>query len=280
MSRHINSWLGSLIAFAIVIPTLCAAQETESNKDRLKEKLKKAFSSPVAPIKTMPPNAIMVLDPGVDPKGEPRAILRKHADESLDVDIPETVHVHKYFPSGSREFQAQYFAGGPTIVAAQHPYTHERVYVHLDLSPGFPKVKYEEDKIEYKYPEESFSIHFIKCGDVQTSYCGCRVVCKRTKDACKQVKEKVCDCTDQLGVNHLVTTVSKEVKDTGAGTVAAAGTFVHQSADLLITALDIVPGLQMLKSAAQDRASKERDRAVQRVTRERENIEKDFNSNR
>ena len=278
MAYHARLLLGSVFGLAITIPIFGFAQEPES-EHRLKEKVKKAFASPVAPSKTMPPNAILVLDPGVDPKGDPKVFLHETEDKSgLTVDIPETVHVHKYFPCGSREFQAQYFAGGPTIVSALHPYTHEIVYVHLNLSPGFPKVKYEEDKIEYKYPEENFSIHFTKCGDVTTSYCGCPIVKGRAKTAARHVKDKTLDCTEQLKVNKLVTTVGKDVQDASAGTTQMAGTFVSQSTDLFLTAIDLVPGVKMLKSAGMDRATKERDRAVQKVARERADLEEDINT--
>jgi hypothetical protein len=260
----------------VLVPTLAAAQEAESGH-RWSEKVKRAFSNQCGPIRIMPPNAIVVLDPGVDPRGDPKVMLRQTADESgLTVEVPETVHVHKYFPCGSREFQAQYFAGGPTIVAARHPYTHERVNVHLELSPGFPVVKYEDDKIEYKYPEETFSIHFSRCGDVKTAYSGCPTAKLRTKTAARALKDKTLDCTEQLGINKLCTTVCNDARDCSAGTAEAAGHVVEYSTNIVVTAVNLVPGVKTLKSTGADRATKERDRAVQRVTRERADLEEDI----
>ncbi len=270
---------GIVVFAASLLATLAAAQAQDSpaTEHKWKDKLKSAVSSPLAPIKTMPPNAIVVLDPGVDPKGEPKPLLRKTDDGTgLTVEVPETVHVHRYFPCGSREFQAQYFAGGPTIVSVRHPFCGERVYVHIDLPPGFPVVKYEGDKIEYKYPEESLSIHFDRHGGVSTSYNGCPVVKKRCKESARKIKEKCAACSDELGVNHFATKVGKEVRDTATGTVGVAGTLAKQSTNVAVTALNLVPGLQMLKSAGQDRAIRERDRGVKLISEKRAEAEADI----
>jgi hypothetical protein len=213
----------------------------------------------------------VVLDPGVDPKGEPRPILRRAdtATDELTVEIPETVHVHRYFPTGPCEFQAQYFAGGPTIVCVKHPYTNERVYVHLNLSPGFPKVKYDENEIEYKFPEESFSIHFDKCGDVTTAYSRCGAVKQKAKHTATHLHVTAVDWSNRLGLDKFAEKVVNEARETAAGTTERTRQLVTQSGNLFIGALNLVPGVQLLQSKAEDVATRERDRAVQRVADER-----------
>jgi hypothetical protein len=264
--------------FAAVASLLTAsvlAQEPVADRTRFRKAASQSSTSLRAPGKVLPPDAITVLDPGVDPKGDPRPILRT-VDETTDeltVEIPETVHVHRYFPTGPCEFQAQYFSGGPTIVCAKHPYTGERVYVHLDLSPGFPKVKYDENEIEYKYPTESFTIHFDKCGDITTSYSRCGAVKQKAKHSAEHLRETARDWSNRLGVDRVVEKVRQEAHETAAGTTERTRQFVAQSGNLFIGALNLVPGVQLVQSKAEDLAVRERDRAEQRVARERQRAE-------
>ncbi len=279
MRRFMSQWIvfGTFCLYAL--PFLAHAQEPEnSRRAELKEKIKKTFSSPTAPIKTMPANAIVVLDPGVDPRGEPRPVLRQTSTvdgKGFEVEIPETVHIHRYFPCGSREFQAQYFAGGPTVVVARHPYTNEQMYIDMVLPPGYPKMKYAEEMIEYKFTEESFGIHFEKCGSVTTSYCGCGIVKVRAKEAGEHVRAKTIEYTERLGINKVAERAVKDVREATDGTIDTAGQFITQSGDLIISAVNLVPGVQMLKSAGLDRATKERDKLIQRITSERAKLEED-----
>lgn len=272
LSRQLLGWF---VAVSSMVPASIMGQEPGDDRPHIGKKVGKSASLLRTTNKIMPPNAIVVLDPGVDPKGEPRPILRRadSATDELTVEIPETVHVHRYFPTGPCEFQAQYFAGGPTIVCAKHPYTNERVYVHIDLSPGFPKVKYDENEIEYKYPEESFSIHFEHCGDVTTSYSRCGVVKQKAKHTAKHLHDKANDCSSRLGFDKFAEKAVQEARETAAGTTERTRQLVTQSGNLLIGALNLVPGVQMLQSKAEDVAVRERDRAVQRVASERDRAE-------
>ena len=222
-------------------------------------------------------NEILVLDPGVDPKGEPHPLLQKDGD-GLIVTVPPTVHIHRYFPSSSREFQAQYFAGGPTIVSVRHPYTSEQVNVQLDLPPGFPKVRYGEDEIQYKYPEETVTIHFPKCGEVSTSRSHCGAGKTKAKECATKIKTATRDCGEKLGINEVGTKLGQEAKEKANGAVELTGGFVKKSGELLVAALKLVPGSQLVQSKAEDQATKYRDRGVQRASRERDRAEADINT--
>lgn len=278
MARSVGLKVGCIVVGLCTAAAVSLAQDASPEHKHSREKFSKALSSAHVPVRAMPMDAIVVLDPGVDPRGEPRPILRESetAKNRLIVEIPESVHIHRYFPTSPCEFQAQYFAGGPTIICARHPATNQQVYISLDLARGWPKVRYDEDEIEYRYPEESFTIHFEKCGDVSTSYSRCgevKLKCKQKADKIKQCSKDLCE---RLRINQFGEKLSKEGKDLTAGAQDRAGVFIGKSGELFITALNLVPGYQLLKSSAEDEATKYRDRAVERVSRERQGAEDDF----
>ena len=184
MTRSIGLKVGCVVIGLCMSAGVSLAQDANTDHKHSREKSSKALASTHVPARAMPMDAIVVLDPGVDPRGEPRPVLQEFGPDKdrLKVEIRENVHIHRYYPTSPCEFQAQYFAGGPTIVCARHPVTNEQLYIALDLTRGWPKVRYDDDEIEYKYPDESFTIHFEKCGDVTTSYSRCGEV----KLKCKQ----------------------------------------------------------------------------------------------
>jgi hypothetical protein len=94
------------------------------------------------------------------------------------------------------------------------------------------------------------------------------------------VRAKTLDCTEQFGVNRLVKTVGREAGDISHGAVGVTSVAVKHSANLFKTAVDLVPGVLALKSAAGDRAIQARDRAVSRVAEERSEFEVDIPTNR
>ena len=281
MDNFNHSGLVSLAICLCGVTSVCSAQQAGSDHPLSHAKASKTISSALAPSKILPPGAIEVLDPGVDPKGEPRAILRKAGTDSegFTVEVPETVHIHRYFPAGTCEFQAQYFAGGPTIVCARHPYSYEMVYVHIELAAGYPKVRYEDDKIEYKYTEESFSIHFEKCGGVTTCHNQCGEVKQKVKHTAEHLHATARDWSNRLGFDKIAEQVTKEVHETTAGTTNRARQFVTQSGKLFIGALNLVPGIQLLQSKAEDVATRERDMAVRKVADERLKLEQEVRAN-
>jgi len=278
MARSLVLTIGCSFFGLCAIAGVSLAQDGSPDQKHSREKYSKALFSTHVPVRAMPMDAIVVLDPGVDPRGEPRPILRESetGKNRLLVEIRESVHIHRYFPTSPCEFQAQYFAGGPTIVCARNPYTNEQVYISLDLARGWPKVRYDDDEIEYRYPEESFSIHFDKCGDVTTSTSRCGEVKLKCKQKADKVKECSKDLCDRLHINEFAEKLSNEGKDLTAGAQDRAGQFIGKSGELFMTALNIVPGYQLLKSRAEDEAVKHRDRAVQRVSQERQRAEDDF----
>lgn len=113
------------------------------------------------PFPVPPTLEIEILDPAADPVGNPTVTLRQtpHPDR-LEVDIPPTVLVHRYYYTGARSFQAQILPGGPSIVVANHPDTGERCYIPVQMLPGAPRVTYTAKSIEYDYGSQAIFVDF------------------------------------------------------------------------------------------------------------------------
>ncbi len=114
---------------------------------------------------------IEVLDPGVDPLGNPAVVVRPGLNgQCMDIDIPPVVLVHRYYYTGDRSFQAQMLPGGPSIVVVNHPKTGERCYIPVQMLPGAPRVTYSGHSIEYDYGENGITVHFGLFGQPTIKY--------------------------------------------------------------------------------------------------------------
>jgi hypothetical protein len=119
----------------------------------------------------VPPSLeIEVIDPGVDPNGNPAVLLERCADGTMQVNIPPVVLVHRFYYSGDRSFQGPMLPGGPSIVVANHPKTGERCYIPAQMMPGAPRVTYTGHAIEYDYGEHAVCVHFSAWGPPTVKY--------------------------------------------------------------------------------------------------------------
>lgn len=142
-----------------------------------------------------PTDEIEVLDPSADPLGRPAVELRQTLD-GLQVEIPPTVLVHKYYYTGDRSFQAQILPGGPSILVVNHPKTGERCYIPAQMLPGAPRVTYTSSCIEYDYGANGITLHFGLFGKPSIKYRSGQPWSRKLSDAvhleqCKQVADKV-----------------------------------------------------------------------------------------
>src|SRR5258707_834397 len=79
-------------------------------------RLNAAVMRPHQPVAVPPGLEIEVLDPNVDPRGNPAVVTRPGPMGAILVDIPPTVLVHRYYYTGDRSFQARLLPGGPCVV--------------------------------------------------------------------------------------------------------------------------------------------------------------------
>ena len=104
-------------------------------------------------------NELVILDPGTHSRGLP-AVVTRPGENGLTVDIPPTVHVHRFYYSGDKEFQGPVLQGGPTTVVANHPKTGERKYINVTLPPGVPIIAHSKCAITYVYPNRRIALNF------------------------------------------------------------------------------------------------------------------------
>lgn len=129
----------------------------------------RAAERPTAPV---PPHLeIEVLDPNVDPNGNPAVIAwSKPKSDHMEIDIPPAVLVHRYYYTGERSFQGPMLPGGPSILVVNHPKTGERCYIPAQMLPGAPRVTYSSHGIEYDYGQHGITLKFGLLGEPSVKY--------------------------------------------------------------------------------------------------------------
>jgi hypothetical protein len=224
-----------------------------------------AAAAPTAPV---PPTLeIEVLDPNVDPVGNPAVIPTIGPDGLTRVDIPRTVLVHRYYYSGDRSFQAQMLPGGPCVVVVNHPKTGERLYIPVQMIPGAPRVTYTGNSIEYDFHTQAVTITFCcwlsdrpkveyRTGVPVARRVGAAVavVGKAGREfidrtGLPEAKDKVCD-----GAKNVVETVADRTQDLGTAVVTP-----------VVQAVQFIPGVKLLTSPPEQRAERLRDAEVKRA---------------
>ena len=128
-------------------------------------------SAPAAPPSPVPPTLeIAVLDPNVDPQGNPAIVVRDDGHGGAVVDIPPVVLVHRYYYTGDRSFQGPMLPGGPSIVVVNDPRNGQRCYIPAQMLPGAPVVRYTGRKIEYDYGRNGITVSFGMLGSPKVTY--------------------------------------------------------------------------------------------------------------
>ena len=143
---------------------------------------------------------IELLDPGQGSTSVPPVVTRLGADGVHKVDVPPAVLVHRYYPSGDRDFQAQMLPGGPMIVAVSHPKTLERVYVPIVLPPGAPRVYYSGRSIVYDYGKQSVTLTFGLHGPPKIRHSQGLRLAGLLRDAADDAADGLDEVTPKLGL--------------------------------------------------------------------------------
>ncbi|MFN0054899.1 MAG: hypothetical protein ACKV0T_22235 [Planctomycetales bacterium] len=129
---------------------------------------------------------IEILDPGVDPIGNPAVLPQASRGGERGVAIPPTVLVHRYYYTGDRNFQGPLLPGGPSVVVFNHPKTGERLYLDVQMLPGAPRVFYTSRSIEYDYGEQRIVIGFNLCGKPTVTFHNCASASHKRAAAARQ----------------------------------------------------------------------------------------------
>jgi hypothetical protein len=216
-----------------------------------------------------PTQEIEVLDPNADPLGNPAVELRTKPCGQMQVDIPQTILVHKLYYSGDRSFQAQMLPGGPAIVVVNHPKTGERCYVNVQMFPGAPRVTYTAHAIEYDFGDRGVAIHFGLFGPPKVVYRNGRTWGQCVGGAAVAVGHEICEVVDATGLPEHVHDACEGTKNA----VKAAAMGVKQASKIVTTPVEQIvsrtPLGSIFHSNPEQDAEDVRDRELQSVEKER-----------
>lgn len=221
---------------------------------------------PAAPV---PPTLeIEVLDPGVDPVGNPAVIVRPVTDSVAKIDIPPTVLVHRYYYTGNRTFQGPLLTGGPCIVVANHPKTGVRSYVSVQLPPGAPRVTYDTDSIIYDFGPQSVTVKFGPFKNtVHYAQQGTRLG-ERVHDAAREKIDNTREFVRRTGLPAAIDRTKEMTKNAAFRTADGINNLAQITLTPVRTILGYVPGYNALKESPEDRALRERDAEIRRGIRQ------------
>jgi hypothetical protein len=214
---------------------------------------------------------IEILDPGVDPVGNPAVVTTPDAGGQLKIDIPQTILVHRYYYTGDRKFQGPMLPGGPAIVVVSHPQTGERLYLEMQMLPGAPRVIYTSKSIEYDYGKQGITLYFDSdcrgkpCCNPKVVYRNCTPVARQVANAAKKVAKAVHHVAVSAGVTDLASKIKDETKNLGNAAVDGVKTVGKAVITPVVQIVEMLPGVKTLQSSAEQRAAVARDEAVQRA---------------
>lgn len=209
---------------------------------------------------------IEILEPNVDPSGNPAVIQERGADGQLHIKIPPTVLVHRYYFNGERSFQGPLFRGGPCIVVVNHPKTGEQLNLPVQMFPGSPRVIYKDDAIQYVFRRQYIEIKFGRLfNKARVYYYDDPPVGTRIRNAASEVTSSTKALLDRTGLPEL----SDRAKQ---GTKSLVLTSIDRTQDVveLVTlpvrnAVRLLPGGTWLSSNPDELERRRRDMMLRRA---------------
>lgn len=216
-----------------------------------------ATSLPAAEPRDTGLNELVIYDPGVHEKGLPEVQVRDG-----QVEIPPTLHIHRYYYSGNKEYQGPIISGGPTIVVARHPVTGEQLYIDVMLPAGTPVIAYNNHSITYVYPNQRLKIEFSRLFPEKISIRNLpgRGVSRVLRDGSTKVAEGLRSSGKKSSLLRSLKETVIQRKDVVVGAVGVVGSAAGFVVDKFNQAVQLIPGVQMLESAgkqAKERGSVE-----------------------
>jgi hypothetical protein len=218
-------------------------------------------------------NQLEVLHPGTHERALPEVELNDTPDgQRMVVDIPRTLHVHRFYYDGDREYQGPITQGGPVTVIANHPKYGEQLYVDLNLPDGAPIIAYDKCGITYVYPDRRVSIKFsrLRRDGVRVIYKSGQGVARNRATKIEDLKARVHDAHQG---SQLVQAVHGGLQDAKFVVVGMKDAVDGLTGGLLekgrqLTA--IIPGAAALKSSGENHAQRAYENSVRFAERKNE----------
>lgn len=200
---------------------------------------------------------LVVVQPELDPDGRPKVQIT--ADKK--VEIPPSLHIHRFYYTGDKEYQGPILAGGPTTVVARHPKLGKQVYVDVILPPGAPVVSYDANSITYVYTDERIRIRFqhdCECCDVDLL--DGRGFDRKLRDESKATGKSLRSLTTKSKIvqsTHEQLSQRKEVVKGAIGVIDGAGAAVLDKLGQLTSMIPLVKPLESLGKQSAERGAVE-----------------------
>jgi hypothetical protein len=239
------------------------------------------------PAPVPPTMEIEVLDPNVDPRGNPTVLTRTltgirgpMAEGRVIVDIPPTVLVHRYYYTGDRSFQARLLPGGPCIIVASHPKTGERQYIPVQLPPGAPRVTYRADRIQYDYGVQAVTVNFcyLFCNHAKVVYRQGVPLTRTIEKVAVDARDATRRLIDRTDIPVCKDKLVNGAKNVALNTVDTTNTVAKRILDPATQLILMLPGAKPLTGTADPSAS--RDAALRRAEQEAAQSEVFIKTNR
>ena len=212
---------------------------------------------------------IEVLDPNVDPMGNPAVVVVRNlgGGESI-VDIPPVVLVHRYYYTGDRSFQGPMLPGGPSIVVVNDPRDGQRCYIPVQMLPGAPRVHYTGRKIEYDYGRNGITISFALWRKPKVVYRNSVPATRRAKNMVVGAGKGAGRLVEQSGVPDLAKRGAEGTKNVVINTKNAVEDIGRGLLSPVVGLINATPLGSLFRGNPEDQAQRRRDTEVRRAARE------------
>lgn len=220
-------------------------------------------------------NELVIFDPGVHERGL-AGVNFQPVDDGMEIDIAPIVHVHRYYYSGDKEFQGPIIVGGPTIVVANHPRTGERMYVDVVLPPGAPIIEHCGSAITYGFEDQRVVIHFCGREKAVVKYLPGKGVARRIQERRARIKEAHQAAVQRSALAGALKEAGEDVKKVAVGAVGVVGSTATAAVETGQKVIRMVPGVQMLQSAADQRLERLETEGIKQAARAQELAEPVF----
>lgn len=223
-------------------------------------------------------NELAIFLPGTHDRGLPAVRFQPKCGNQLEVDIPPTVHVHRYYYSGDKEFQGPIIQGGPTVVVANHPKTGERMYVNVTLPPGAPKIVHNKQSITYLYADRRVEICF-SCRhpeQVTIKQLSGQGAGRRWHELATSVRTKTHQCLQASPLAHAVAETGRDAGKLVVGAKAAAGSLAAQGIQRVKQAAHALPGVTALESYGEQQAARVQQTVIDNAAARKDRLESKY----
>lgn len=190
-------------------------------------------------------------------------------EEFATINIPETLHVHRYYYSGDKEIQGPILHGGPTVIVANHPVCGERMYVRATLPAGAPRIAYTGHSITYVYPDQRVQVRFHRFGKdkVSINFVSGQGLSRRYRQAAERVRAGTVEAWRHSPLAQSLSDAAVAGGQTVKGAGAAAGGIMAGAIDGGRRLVGAIPGVTPLQSLGQQSAEQQAGAAVRQQQR-------------